>query len=132
MIDLKRCILDGHLQNDPLDRQKKRANHADQEYQVEFNHFFFCFRKGSKVLALLINNLDTIRRTRLTLKKIDCPIVKSIIVQFESELFLDSDSIFFCHVRTAAEPDQRWCFSIASSLSKFLEDRPVGNFRKWS
>ena len=48
MIDLKRCILDGHLQNDPLDRQKKRANHADQEYQVEFNHFFSVSGRGAR------------------------------------------------------------------------------------
>lgn len=73
VIDLKRCVLDGHLQNDPLYRQKKRANHADQEYQIEFNHFF-CFRKESKagLNAFFINSFDLISNfdeIRLTLNE---------------------------------------------------------------
>ena len=36
MINLKRCILIGRLQNDTLQREQKRAHYTDQEYQVEF------------------------------------------------------------------------------------------------
>lgn len=55
MIDLKRCILHGHLQNDPLHCQQKRAHHADQEYQVEFNHFACLSGRRAMLVSALVS-----------------------------------------------------------------------------